>query len=147
MEITPGDLLLALEVVLRLVIDVDHALAFYTEKVGFALGVDYHTTAEFRVVQLPPPCSACSVQLVAADSPGRERNLSLVTTDLAAERAKLIDRGVGVSTVRHKNPVDTWAGEWSEGLDPQCRDYASFDDFADADGNTWTLQERGHRAS
>ncbi|GAB7545128.1 VOC family protein [Cupriavidus sp. 8B] len=139
--------MLALEVVLLPVTDVDRALAFYTEKVGFALDVDYHPTAEFRVVQLTPPGSACSVQLVAADLPGGERNLYLVTTDLAAERAKLIDRGVAVSTVRHKNPVETWAGGWSEGLDPQRRDYASFADFADVDGNTWTLQERGHHAS
>jgi catechol 2,3-dioxygenase-like lactoylglutathione lyase family enzyme len=31
------------------------------------------------------------------------------------------------------------------GLDPERRDYASFADFADPDGNTWILQERGHR--
>jgi hypothetical protein len=72
--------------------------------------------------------------------------LCLVTSDLEAERAKLIGRGVDVSAVRHKDPVETWAGGWSMGLDPQRRDYASFADFADPDGNTWILQERGHRA-
>jgi hypothetical protein len=30
-------------------------------------------------------------------------------------------------------------------LDPERSDYASFVDFADPDGNTWTIQERGHR--
>jgi catechol 2,3-dioxygenase-like lactoylglutathione lyase family enzyme len=139
--------MLALEVVPLPVTDIDRALAFYVQQAGFNLDVDYHPTAEFRVVQLTPPGSACSVQLVTADSPSRVRNLCLVTTDLAAERAKLIARGVAVGTVRHKDPVESWAGGWSTGLDPQRRDYASFADFADPDGNTWTLQERGHRGS
>jgi len=139
--------MLALEVVSLPVTDIDRALAFYVEQAGFTLDVDYHPTAEFRVVQLTPPGSACSVQLVIADSPGRVHNLYLVTNDLAAERAKLIARGVAVGAVRHKDPVETWVGGWSAGLDPQHRDYASFADFADPDGNTWTLQERGHRAS
>jgi catechol 2,3-dioxygenase-like lactoylglutathione lyase family enzyme len=139
--------MLALEVVPLPVTDIDRALAFYVQQAGFNLDVDYHPTAEFRVVQLTPPGSACSVQLVTADSPSRVRNLCLVTTDLAAERAKLIARGVAVGTVRHKDPVESWAGGWSTALDPQRRDYASFADFADPDGNTWTLQERGHRGS
>ncbi|PYT25911.1 MAG: glyoxalase [Acidobacteria bacterium] len=136
--------MLSLEVVPLPVTDIDRALAFYTEQAGFTLDVDYRPTADFRVVQLTPPGSACSVQLVMADSPGRVHNLYLVTTDLADARAKLIARGVAV---RHKDPVETWAGGWSAGLDPKRRDYASFADFADPDGNTWTLQERGHRAS
>jgi catechol 2,3-dioxygenase-like lactoylglutathione lyase family enzyme len=139
--------MLALEVVPLPVADIDRARAFYIEQAGFILDVDYGPTAEFRVVQLTPPGSACSVQLVAADSPSRVHNLYLVTTDLAAERAKLISRGVAVGAVRHKHPVETWAGGWSPGLDPQRRDYASFADFADLDGNTWTLQERGYCAS
>ena len=139
--------MLTLEVVTLPVSDVDRARAFYTERVGFTLDIDYRPTPEFRVVQLTPPGSACSVQLVAADSSSRVPNLYLVTTDLAAERAKLIARGVAVGPVRHKDPVDTWAGGWSAGLDPERRDYASFAEFADPDGNTWTLQERGHRAA
>jgi len=138
--------MLTLEVVTVPVVDVDRSLAFYTEQVGFTLDVDYRLTADFRVVQLTPPGSACSVQLVAADSPGRVRNLYLVTPDLAAERDRLIAHGVAVEQVRHKNLVDKWAGGWSPGLDPQRRDYASFADFADLDGNIWTLQERGYRA-
>ncbi len=138
--------MLALEVVSLPVADIDRALAFYVEQAGFTLDVDYHPSAEFRVVQLTPPGSACSVQLAAADSPGRVHHLYLVTNDLAAERQKLIARGVAVSAVRHKDRVETWAGGWSSGLDPQRRDYASFADFADPDGNTWTLQERAYRA-
>ena len=139
--------MLSLEVVPLPVTDIDRARAFYAEQVGFALDVDYRPSAEFRVVQLTPPGSACSVQLVVADSARRVHDLYLLTTDLEAERARLIARGVAVGPVRHKEPVETWAGGWSAGLDPQRRDYASFADFADPDGNTWTLQERGHRTS
>ena len=138
--------MLCLEVVGLPVTNIDRARAFYTERAGFTLDVDYQPTTDFRVVQLTPPGSACSVQLVAADSACRVHNLYLVTTDLAAERERLIARGIAVGPVRHKDPLETWAGGWSSGLDPRRRDYASFADFADPDGNTWTLQERGHRA-
>ena len=138
-------MMLALEVVTLRVTDIDRALAFYT-RAGFVLDVDYRPTGNFRVVQLTPPGSACSVQLVITDWPSRMHNLYLVTPDLAEARATLIARGVAVGAIRHKHPVETWAGGWSAGLDPARRDYASFADFADPDGNTWTLQERGHRA-
>lgn len=139
--------MLALEVVPLPVADVDRALAFYTERLEFHLDVDYRPTAEFRVVQLTPPGSACSIHLVAAGSPLLLHNLCLVTDDLEAERSALLGRGVAVGAVRHKHPLETWAGAWSEGPDPQRRDYASFADFADPEGNTWTLQERGYRAA
>src|SRR5262245_8381908 len=138
--------MLALEVVPLPVTDIDRALAFYMERAGFRLDVDYRPTADFRVVQLTPPGSACSVQLVMADSPNRVHNLCLVTTDIADAREKLIARGVAVFAIRHKDPVEAWAGRWTAGLDPKRRDYASFADFADLDGNTWTFQERGHTA-
>src|SRR5262249_52237086 len=146
-QIPPGRVMLALEVVPLPVADIDRALAFYADRAGFTLDVDYRPTPSFRVVQLTPPGSACSVQLVVSDSPGRVHNLHLVTTDLAEARAELIRRGVAVSSIRHKDALETWAGGWSAGLDAERRDYASFADFADPDGNTWTLQERGHRAS
>jgi len=139
--------MLSLEVVTLPVADVDRSRDFYSERVGFTLDVDYHPTAEFRVVQLTPPGSACSVQLVAAHSPSRVCNLYLITRDLEAERTSLIARGVAVGPFRHKVPIDTWTGGWSPGLDPQRRDYASCADFSDPDGNTWTLQERGHGKS
>jgi hypothetical protein len=138
--------MLALEVVPLPVTDVGRALVFYTEQAGFVLDVDYHPIANFRVVQLTPPGSRCSVHLVRSASPDRVRNLCLVTTDLPAERARLVARGVAVGEIRHKDSVETWVGGWSSGPDPGRRDYASFADFADPDGNTWTLQERGHRA-
>ena len=139
--------MLALEVVPLPVADVDRALAFYTERLGFHLDVDYRPTAEFRVVQLTPPGSRCSIHLVAAGSAHRLQNLCLVTDDLEGVRSALLGRGVAVGAVRHKHPLETWSGGWSDGPDPQRRDYASFADFADPDGNTWTLQERGYRAA
>src|SRR5262249_15565744 len=60
--------MLALEVVTLPVTDIDRALAFYSERAGFTLDVDYRPAADFRVVQLTPPGSACSVQLVVAPS-------------------------------------------------------------------------------
>jgi catechol 2,3-dioxygenase-like lactoylglutathione lyase family enzyme len=139
--------MLALEVVPLPVADVDRALTFYADQVGFHLDVDYHPTPDFRVVQLTPPGSACSIQLIPASSPARLHNLFLVTDDLEAERAELIARGVEVGAVRHKDPIQHWTGGWAAGPDPERRDYASFADFADPDGNGWVLQERGYRAS
>jgi catechol 2,3-dioxygenase-like lactoylglutathione lyase family enzyme len=139
--------MLALEVVPLPVADVDRALAFYTQKVGFSLDVDYHPTNLFRVVQLTPPGSSCSVQLITSSSKARVQNLCLVTSDLALEREGLIRRGVALGEIRHKKDLETWSGEWNAGIDPKRRDYASFADFSDPDGNTWTLQERGYRAS
>jgi catechol 2,3-dioxygenase-like lactoylglutathione lyase family enzyme len=137
----------AIEVVTVPVTDVDRALAFYTDRAGFGLDVDYRPTAEFRVVQLTPPGSGCSIQLVASDSAGRLGPVVLVTDDLEAQRAELLARGVPVSRIRHKDPVTDWAGGWAPGPDAQHRDYASFADFTDPDGTTWTLQERGYHAS
>src|SRR5262245_64418754 len=100
-------MMLALEVVPLPGTDVDRALAFYTEAAAFTLDVDYRPTERFRVVQLTPPGSGCSVQLVMADSPGRVHNLYLVTPDIAQARATLIARGVVVGAIRHKDSVET----------------------------------------
>ncbi|MEU9522784.1 VOC family protein [Streptomyces sp. NPDC048224] len=138
-----------LEVVTLSVQDVDRALAFYTGKVGFNLDVDYHPTEAFRVVQLTPPGSGCSIQIGKGltDAPtGAARSTYLAVTDLQAAHRELTDRGVQVSKIRHKAPIDDWKGRWEPGLDPQRRDYASSADFADPDGNTWIMQEIGYRA-
>jgi catechol 2,3-dioxygenase-like lactoylglutathione lyase family enzyme len=130
------------------VTDVDQAAAFYTQQAGFTLDVDYHPAPGFRVVQLTPPGSACSVQIVAMltdAAPRSARATHLVVTDIEAARRELTERGVEVSDIRHKSPVEDWKGGWQPGPDPRRRDYASFADFADPDGNTWVLQEIGFR--
>ncbi len=136
------------EVVTIPVADVDQALAFYTEQAGFTLDVDYHPASGFRVVQLTPPGSACSIQIgtgLTDAAPGSARATCLAVTDIEAAHAELTARGVRVSGIRHKSPIDDWKGGWEPGADPERRDYASFADFADPDGNTWVLQEIGYR--
>ena len=135
-----------LEVIILPVSDVDRALAFYTEQLGFTLDVDYQPSDGFRVVQLTPPGSSCSVQIgvgLTNAAPGTVGGLYLLVEDLEAARDELTKRGVSVSDIRHKSPIDDWRGGWEPGLDPGRSDYASLAGFADPDGNQWVLQERG----
>jgi catechol 2,3-dioxygenase-like lactoylglutathione lyase family enzyme len=136
-----------LQVITLSVGDIDKAAAFYTEQAGFTLDVDYHPAPGFRIVQLTPPGSACSIQLGEALTdapPGSARATCLAVTDIEAARAELTARGIQVSGIRHKSPVQAWQGGWAVGTDPERRDYASFADFADPDGNTWVIQEIGY---
>jgi catechol 2,3-dioxygenase-like lactoylglutathione lyase family enzyme len=128
-----------LELVLVPVSDVDRAKKFYVETCGFALDVDHQPNDEFRVVQITPPGSACSLTFgigITDAAPGSYRGTHLVVDDIEAARTELVGRGVDVSEVRHMGP-----GGWEPGPDPERRDYASFADFSDPDGNTWVLQE------
>lgn len=130
-----------LELVLIPVSDVDRAKAFYVEQLGFALDVDTSPTPEFRVVQMTPPGSACSITIgtgLTDAAPGSYRGTHLVVADIDAAREKLVACGVEVSEVRH---FDREQGEWRPGPDPEHARYNSFADFADPDGNTWVLQE------
>jgi len=133
-----------IELVLLPVSDVDRAKDFYTEKAGFNLDVDHRAGENFRVVQLTPPGSACSITIgtgLTDATPGSVRGTHLVVTDIVAATAELAGRGVEVSDVRHM--VD---GEWKPGPHPDHTDYNSFADFSDPDGNTWVIQERDYEA-
>lgn len=133
----------ALELVLVPVSDVDRAKAFYSDKVGFAVHVDHKAGDNFRVVQLDPPGSACSISIgvgITDAEPGSTKGLHLVVRDIEAARAELVRRGVEVSDIRHMTPEG-----WKPGPHPEHSDYESFADFSDPDGNTWVLQERGPR--
>ena len=128
-----------LELVLIPVSDVDRAKHFYVEQAGFVLDVDHHPSDDFRVVQLTPPGSACSISIgvgITSAAPGSARGMHLVVSDIEAARAQLVGRGVDVSEIRHMGE-----GGWTPGADPEHRDYASFADFGDPDGNGWVLQE------
>jgi catechol 2,3-dioxygenase-like lactoylglutathione lyase family enzyme len=100
----------SIEVISLPVADVDRAARFYVERAGFTLDVDYAPAASFRVVQLTPPGSGCSIQVgtgLTDATPGSSHGVYLIVDDLPAARARLQQAGV--------------------------------------DGNTWVLQERGHR--
>jgi predicted enzyme related to lactoylglutathione lyase len=146
-NVTVGTPTFSVEVITLPVSDVDRALRFYVDQVGFALDVDYSPHDTFRVVQLTPPGSNCSIQIGKGltDAPvGSLRNIYLVVADLEAARSRLLERGVKVSQIRHKTPIGAWNGGFAPGLDPSRADYASFANFSDPDGNSWVLQERGY---
>lgn len=132
-----------LELVILPVSDVDRAKAFY-ERAGFGLDVDHRAGDEFRVVQLTPPGSSCSITFgvgVSQTTPGSIQGLHLVVTDIEAARAALVARGVEVSEPFHFGPEGQ-----TPGPDPDRSDYGSFASFSDPDGNGWLLQEVRHHA-
>jgi len=131
-----------LELVLIPVTDVDRAKEFYVDKCGFNLDVDHTISDEFRVVQMTPPGSACSITIgkgMTDAPPGSYRGTHLCVTDIVAAREALVGRGVDVSAITHFA-----AGERKPGPDPSHSNYNSFADFKDPDANTWVLQEVKH---
>jgi catechol 2,3-dioxygenase-like lactoylglutathione lyase family enzyme len=52
-----------LELVVVPVTDVDRAKKFYSEQLGFIVDVDSSPSPQFRVVQMTPPGSACSITI------------------------------------------------------------------------------------
>ena len=143
---TGGAVDMKLEVVVLPVADVERSLQFY-KSLGWRLDVDRVSDGR-RIVHFTPPGSSCSIQIASGltDAPaGSLRNIYLVVTDLETARSRLLERGVEVGEIRHKVPVDAWDGGFAPGLDPARKDYASFADFSDPDGNRWVLQERGYR--
>ncbi len=127
-----------LELVIVPVSDVDRAKAFY-EGAGFHVDVDHRAGDSFRVVQLTPPGSACSITIgtgVTSATPGSMQGLHLVVTDLEAAAAALRSGGVDVS-----EPFHFGAEGQTPGLHPDRADYGSFASFKDPDGNAWVVQE------
>lgn len=114
-----------LELVPLPVSDVDRAKTFYAEKVGFSVDLDHRGNDEFRVVQLTPPGSACSIAFgigIIETAPGSVQGLHLVVPDINAARSQLLERGVEVGEVQDLGGV-------------------LYAPFSDPDGNGWTLQQ------
>jgi catechol 2,3-dioxygenase-like lactoylglutathione lyase family enzyme len=135
-----------LEVVVLPVADVDRAKDFYTT-LGWREDADFTTGPDFRVVQVTPPGSDCSVIFgtgVTSATPGSADGLQLVVSDIEAARAELEGRGAQVSEVFHDaGGVFHHAGDIARvpGPAPDRTSYGSFASFNDPDGNGWVLQE------
>jgi catechol 2,3-dioxygenase-like lactoylglutathione lyase family enzyme len=128
---------LKLELVVVPVTDVDRAKAFYSDRCGFVVDVDQSVGDAFRVVQLTPPGSACSIAFgkgLGDSEPGSMQGLQLCVSDIDATRAELVARGLELTPVRH---IDN--GEW---LDGPGGPWNSFMFFKDPDGNGWAIQEK-----
>jgi catechol 2,3-dioxygenase-like lactoylglutathione lyase family enzyme len=135
-----------LEVVVVPVSDVDRARRFY-EGLGWRLDADLAVEEGYRVVQLTPPGSACSIifgEGVTTAPPGSSEGLQLSVYDIDAARTDLVARGVEVSESFHDaTGIFHHAGTDGrvDGPAPEHADYGSFVAFSDPDGNGWLLQE------
>jgi catechol 2,3-dioxygenase-like lactoylglutathione lyase family enzyme len=139
-----------LEVVVVPVTDVDRAIRFYNQ-LGWRQDSDYTVGDEFRIAQLTPPYSQCSIIIgrgITSDAPGSLRGMQLTVEDIVEARAELVRRGVEVSEVFHdvgKGHVGRYLEEGdsrrASGPDPDRGSYLSFATFSDPDGNRWVLQE------
>jgi catechol 2,3-dioxygenase-like lactoylglutathione lyase family enzyme len=125
------------------VADVDLSKRFY-ESLGWRLDADIARGEQFRVVQLTPPHSRCSIAFgtgLTTAEPGSVQRLELAVSDIDLAREDLIRRGVEVSEVFHLGSDGEGAPAPVPGPDPERRSYLSYASFSDPDGNSWLLQE------
>jgi len=134
-----------LEVVVIPVSDVDKARDFY-QGLGWRLDANIGK-GDFRVVQLTPPGSPCSVIFgagITPAAPGSGQGMQLTVTDIDAAQADLASHGAEVSEVFH-NAAGVWHPTGTQGQvpgpAPDHQSYGSFVSFSDPDGNTWFVQE------
>ena len=136
---------LKLEVVPLPVSDVDRTKHFY-EGLGWRLDADFSKGDDWRVVQMTPPGSPCSVMFgkgYTTAAPGSVQGTFLVVDDIQAARAELNRQGAEVSDVFHFDGLLRVSGTNGRvpGAHPEGRSYGSYATFSDPDGNTWLLQE------
>ncbi|HYZ67823.1 MAG TPA: VOC family protein [Mycobacterium sp.] len=120
-----------LEVVVVPVADVDRAVAFYRDQLGFNL--DHDTQAgDQRFVQLTPPGSGCSIVLSDPPpmAPGSLKGVQLIVADAYLAHNELIERGVAAGDI---DVIDE-------------RDGGTLFGFSDPDGNSWVVQQIKARA-
>jgi catechol 2,3-dioxygenase-like lactoylglutathione lyase family enzyme len=133
-----------LEVVSIPVSDVERALGFYRDRLGWRVDADIKG-GEFRVVQITPTGEGRTSLVFGAGiptaTPGSMRHLELVTSDIVATREELVERGVDVTEVYHGPGSPFFPAARIPGPDPERTSYNSYASFEDPDGNGWTLQE------
>ena len=125
----------------------DRAKAFYVG-LGWRLDADFPFDNGFRVVQLTPPGSPCSVQFgtdITAAAPGTAEGLYLIVSDIDAARKELLAAGADVSEVFHPDSPGAQfradEGGRAPGSAPDNASYSTFATFRDPDGNRWLIQE------
>jgi len=137
-----------LEVVSIPVSDVDKALEFYRDRLGWRVDADIKR-GDIRVVQITPTgdghASIAFGAGIPMATPGSQRHLELVTSDIVATRDEIAERGVDVSEVYHGVGSPFFPAARIPGPDPERTSYASYASFEDPDGNGWTLQEVTNR--
>jgi catechol 2,3-dioxygenase-like lactoylglutathione lyase family enzyme len=114
-----------IELIFVPVTDVDRAIEFYVDTVGFNLDMQAQVTDDLRFVQVTPPGSACSIAFgtgITDMVPGSQNGIQVVVSDVEVAREELVSRGVEASEV-------------------QVLEWGSFTSFSDPDGNTWTVQQ------
>lgn len=114
-----------IELIFVPVTDVDKAIEFYVERLGFNLDMQARVSESLRFVQVTPPGSACSIAFgegISEMTPGTQNGIQVVVPDAEAARQELLDHGVDATA------VETLA-------------WGSFTTFSDPDGNTWTVQQ------
>ena len=106
------------------VTDIDRAIAFYTERLGFTLDHDHTVGDDIRFVQITPPGSACSIMVgqLSEMEPGTQRGVQCVIADADSAFANLREAGID-----------------AQGVDEQP--WGRFVYFSDPDGNSWTYQQ------
>ncbi len=128
-----------IEVVTVPVSDLDRAIDFYVEKVGFAVDIDHRVSDEVRLVQLTPPGSACSIHLGQGTvdmEPGGLDGVFLVVGDVRAAHARLVERGVNAGEVQVFD-----AGAYRPAREGEELDLVGCVFFRDPDGNRWCVQQ------
>ena len=89
-----------LEVVIVPVSDVDRAKGFYAEQLGWRLDADFPIDDGYRIVQVTPPGSECSIIFgsgLTRQEPGTLHGLQLTVTDILKAQEELASCGVGGS--------------------------------------------------
>jgi len=105
--------------------DVDRAVKFYGDQVGWTVDFDHVVHEGLRFVQVTPPGSACSFCFgigLEMMPEGSSQFIQVVVADADEARDHLVERGVECTEVQEL--------AWGR-----------FVNFTDPDGNRWALQQ------